>query len=159
MSGKMRFDDILGEYADKPDDKSIMLYELEAFWEFSKDFIINRIVESGTYKGLTAKRLSLLYPDCKIYSFEKRLERFVDIPEENCSDNIIYKYGLLNRKILTSETAVIIDGPKRIEAVKLAYKCRKTVPFVAIHDMLEYENVLRSKFGRVYYRGQLAICV
>jgi len=142
-----------------PHDKSIAPYELEAFCNFMKQFEINRIVESGTYKGVTAKRLSLIYPNYKIYSFEIRIKRYLAISKKNCAENIRFKLGNLKFKYLTSNTAVIIDGPKRLKAIKLAKKCRKIVPFVAIHDMNEYRNVLKTTFEKVEFCGVLAICV
>lgn len=152
------FLELLGDFANVPDDKSIMLDELEFFWYFSKSYRLDRIIESGTYKGLTAKRLSLLYPKCQIISFEKRKERFLKIPKEHHSPNIEYKHGELDRTLLTNSTAVIIDGPKRMGAFILAYKCKKIVPFVAIHDMFEYRNILCTLFETVVFKGDLAIC-
>jgi hypothetical protein len=153
------FEERLAHMLHKPDDKSVMLHELRAFWEFSKPFVLDRIVESGTYKGLTAKRLSLLYPNCKIYSFEKRRERYNAIPSAHYADNIRFKHGILRLKYITPTTAVLIDGPKRLEAISLARKCRKTAPFVAIHDMMDYYDLLKKNFDEVQMTGDLAICV
>jgi hypothetical protein len=81
------------------------------------------------------------------------------ISKKNCAENIRFKLGNLKFKYLTPNTAVIIDGPKRLKAIKLAKKCRKIVPFVAIHDMNEYRNVLKTTFEKVEFCGVLAICV
>lgn len=148
------FKKALGEYYNIPDDKSIDLKELEFFCTFTKG--INRIVESGTYRGVTAKRLSLIFP--KVYSYEKRKKRYKNIPLENRGKNIKYIYGELNKKYLTSTTALIIDGPKRLKAIKLARKMRKRVAFVAIHDMKEYKSKLKKIFKTVKFKGVLAIC-
>lgn len=152
------FEQRLGSMYHVPDDKSILLHELCAFWNFSQQFALNRIVESGTYKGLTAKRLSLLYPHCKIYSFEKRKERFLAIPKQHLADNLQYRHGQLSMKYLTSKTALLIDGPKRMAAIELAQKARKIVPFVGIHDMGDYLDILKTRFKYAKQVSKLALC-
>lgn len=152
------FEQRLGSMCHVPDDKSILLHELWAFWDFSQQFVLNRIVESGTYKGLTAKRLSLLYPHCKIYSFEKRKERFFAIPKEHRAKNLQYRHGQISMKYLTPKTALLIDGPKRMAAIELAQKARKIVPFVGIHDMGDYMDVLETRFKYVKLVSRLVLC-
>lgn len=148
------FKKALGEYYNMPGEKAILLKELEFFCTFAKG--IDRIVESGTYRGVTAKRLSLIFP--KVYSYEKRKKRYKNIPLENKGENIKYIYGELNKRYLTPTTALIIDGPKQLNAVRLAKKMRKYVAFIAIHDMLAYKKQLKKIFKTVKFKGCLAIC-
>jgi len=150
---------ILKETADLPGKKNIRLHELEYLWETAKQFEINRIIESGTYYGLTAIRLNKLYPECSVYTFEIRKERWRKIPKEHLGKNIYFKHGELINSInlVTSDSLVVIDGPKRERAINLARKCAKIVPIVGIHDMLEYEYLLKKTFVDYRMCGVLAV--
>lgn len=152
------FEKLLGDMVEVPDDKSVMLSELFFLYHFCKSYDIRRVVESGTYKGLTAKRLSLLFPDARVFSFEKRKPRWKAIPEKHRDPRISYILGTLDEKCLTKHTLLLIDGPKRNGAINLAVKMRSKVSVIAIHDMREYEHKLKKRFKNVLLCGDLAIC-
>jgi len=131
---------------------SITIPELKWFKTYSKKFKINRIIESGTYHGTSAIRLSRLFPKCKIITFEK-IKRNYKRGLANCKKhkNITCVFGELDfiNNDYDKKTAVLIDGPKRIRAIHLAFKLYKKVAFVGIHDMVEYVEEVERKFDNV----------
>lgn len=149
------FKELLGDYLDKYSKRSIYNSELYVFWRHVLKYKIDRIVESGTFMGESARRLRRIFPDAEIITFEMRKEYY-----DQCGDikGVKRKHGTLdkNLKVVTPTTAVLIDGPKRLNAVKLARKClKKGAPVVGIHDMWEYVGYLNDKFRTFYHTGYM----
>ena len=98
----------LGSLIDTHEEHSIYHSELYLFWKMCKEYKIDHIIESGTYKGFSTKRLIRLFPDIKIETYERDRGYYealrLDIPCY-CAD--IRDVHLE----LTPTTAVLIDGP------------------------------------------------
>ena len=132
--------------------KGIYHSELFLFWKLAKELNVNQIVESGTYYGFTANRLEKLFPDCDIVTYELVPKRW-EIAKKKCNKRISVINGRLDQSILTSSTAVIIDGPKWMAAIELAEQIVDKVAFVAIHDMYKYVKELKQRFKYVVHSG------
>lgn len=122
------------------------------FWKYAQEYKIDKIVESGTYLGFSAKRLRKLF-DCPITTFENDEENY-----ENAKKvaGVEYRFGELKNNLdcINENTVVLIDGPKRKIATRLARKCLAAgALFVGIHDMYEYLDYLREKFVFVKHSG------
>ena len=52
--------------------QSILPSELWFVTRFAQAFPLHRIIESGTYHGHSAVRLSLLFPECEVITWDKR---------------------------------------------------------------------------------------
>jgi len=149
-----KFRELLGEDAEKYDNHSIYNSEMYCFWKFAQDHDVKRIVESGTYHGSSIRRLRKLFPDADITTFELRKGHFDRIIKVGGVD---YRIGELkdNLKLIDKNTAVLIDGPKRKLAIRLARKClKKGALFVGMHDMYEYVSYLKTKFKTVKHSGR-----
>jgi len=133
--------------------KGIYHSELYMFWKLAKSLKVDRIVESGTYHGLTANRLEALFPECDIITFEYREDRW-KVAKERCNPRIDVRLGKLDQSVLTPTTAVIIDGPKWMAAIELAQEIVGKVTLVAIHDMYSYIKVLKDRFNLMAHSGK-----
>jgi len=138
----------LGRIFDCPGSKSVTIRELRAFCRYIDSYGIDRIVESGTFRGVTAVRLSVLYPSKEIITFEKSRRVFEAIPDVYLKENVDFRRGKLkdNLDLVTNTTAVLIDGPKKEGAIKLAKKCLKRCRLIAIHDMDQYKERFFGEF-------------
>jgi len=151
-----RYRERLGSMLYHYEPKAIYHSELCNFCE--EVFINNctRIVESGTYLGYTAIRLAKVFPEIEIITFEKDAER-QRYAQGRCSayPNITCLLGELAKhmEVITKDTAVLIDGPKGLPAIKLARKVLKKCQVVSIHDMRDYLHVLKRKFHNVWHTG------
>lgn len=134
--------------------KSIRPSELYCFWMYSKKYKINKVIESGTHYGRTAIRLSLLFPECEIITYESRKDRY-KIGSKNCKKykNIKSVFGKFKpRKHKTDKnTAVIIDGPHGGNAIGMALELLNKCAFVAIHDMHDYVETLEFVYGDMLF--------
>ena len=140
----------LGDLIEGYEASSIYHSELYSFWEMCKKHNINHIVESGTHYGFSTLRLQKLFPDIRIETYEKdrtfyeaaRKRLKVECYCEDIRDVVLD---------LTPRTAVLIDGPKKERAIKLAETMVDSVAFVAMHDMKKYLKKL--KFKEVHHTG------
>ena len=132
---------------------SIYASEMYHFWKYAQDFDVRRIVESGTYHGSSIARLRMLFPKAELITFEFRKGHFNRIKRV---DGVDYRLGELKNhlKLITPHTAVLIDGPKRKNAVRLARQClNKGALFVGIHDMYDHVGYLGGKVKRLSHSG------
>ena len=132
---------------------SIYASEMFLFWKEASKHNPKRILESGTYLGSSAKRLRLLFPDVEIITFEISKGHFKQAEKV---DGVDYRRGELknNLKLITDSTVVLIDGPKRKLATRLARQClREGALCVGMHDMYEYVDYLKKKFKSVVHSG------
>jgi len=132
---------------------SIYSSEMFHFWRAAYPNHPERIVESGTYLGSSAKRLRRLFPEAEIITFELSKGHFKRAEKV---DGVDYRHGELkdNLKLITENTVVLIDGPKRKLATRLARQClRKGAILVGMHDMYEYVDYLHKKFKTVTHSG------
>jgi len=65
-----KYKKLLGNDINKCKLHTIYHSEMYFFWRYAQDYKIEKIVESGTYLGFSAKRLRKLF-DCPIITFEK----------------------------------------------------------------------------------------
>jgi tRNA A58 N-methylase Trm61 len=133
--------------------KGIYHSELYMFWQLVRTLKVDRIVESGTYHGLTANRLEALFPECEIITFEYREDRW-NVAKKRCNPRIDVRLGKLDKSVLTPTTAVIIDGPKWMTAIELASEIIDSVALCCIHDMYSYLNELEKRFNVVCHSGK-----
>jgi len=130
---------------------TISLKELKWFHSHAKGLKINRLIESGTYVGTSAIRLSRLFK-CKVVTYEKRKRRYLKACK-NCKKHPEIKCVNGELPFKTNDydenTVVLIDGPKREKAIYLAFKLYRKVAFVGIHDMMEYKEEVDRKFDNV----------
>ena len=149
------FKKLLGDEINRYDEHSIYNSQLFALWLYSQSFSVNRIVESGTYMGSSSRRLRKIFPDVEIFSYEYDKAHFIRAEH---SKGVKYVLGELKNNLpfaLSKEnTVVVIDGPKRKLATRLARQCiKRGALFVAIHDMYEYIPYLKEKFESVIHTG------
>ena len=148
------FKKLMGDDLKTYDNHSIHHSEMYLFWKFAQKHNVRRILESGTYHGSSARRLRLLFPEAEIITFELREGHYKRIKRVKGVD---YRVGELKNhlKLIGKNTAVLIDGPKRKLAVRLASQClSKGALFVGMHDMYEYLGYLKSKFKKVVHSGK-----
>lgn len=151
-------ENLLQEYKDRVGDlpigeHSIYPSEMFLFWWVAASYNPTRIVESGTYLGSSTRRLRVLFPACEIITFDNDKKNYKNAERVSSVD---YRLGELenNLDLVTPTTVVLIDGPKRKIATRLARKClRKGALCVGIHDMYEYIRYLESKFSSVVHSG------
>ena len=144
---------LLGNTLKTRDDHSIYHSEMYLFWKFAQDYDVRKILESGTYMGSSAKRLKKLFPKCEIITYESDPGHYKRIKKVK---GIKYVFGELKNSLgkIDKHTAILIDGPKRKTATRLARQClRKGALFVGMHDMYEYIDYLRTKFKTVEHSG------
>lgn len=153
------FKQLLAEFFNHPlQYKSITLAELYCFYKAVCFHKIECIVESGTFQGVTTKRLSMLFPQCEIISYESNEDRYKNIPVINLADNIRYVYGVMNSEYLLGKTALLIDGPKGEGAISLIKMFFDKVLFAAMHDTSDRcLDSLKNISKRVSRFGSLAI--
>ena len=145
---------LLGDCVAEYNNHSIYHSELFFFWRFAKKYNVERIVESGTYHGSSIARLRKLFPDAELITFELRKGHYKRIQRV---ENVDYRLGELknNLKLIKDNTVVLIDGPKRKNAVRLAGLClRHGALFVAMHDMYDQMDYLNRKFKYVEHSGK-----
>jgi len=148
-----KYKELLGEWYAKSEPHSISAWEMFFFYRYAHDKPIKRIVESGTYKGYSAFRLSLLFPSVEVVSFDKR-KRHMKIARKRFGGPF-YRTGYLkdNLDIVDGDTAVLIDGPKSLEAVSLAKMVAGRAAFVAVHDVFDIVPELEWIFDSVIHSG------
>jgi len=132
--------------------KGIFHSELYLFWTLAKSLKVNRIVESGTFHGFTANRLARLFPECEIYTYEYKKDRY-DKALRNCNSRVKVFHGELDQSVLTSKTALLIDGPKDMRAIRLTEDVIDKVAMVGLHDMDIHIDALTERFGEVVHSG------
>jgi len=144
-------------YSNRHDSKAIFPSELCWFFNYAREYEskIDFVLESGAYQGLTAKKLSLLFPKTKVMTFEMRKNRYKRF--RDMFSGFEFVYGMLDVKLIKpGKTFVLIDGPKREGAIKLAKKCLKAgALFVGIHDMAEYLDLCKKTFKTVIHSGNM----
>ena len=146
----------IGTMLDGYEPKGIYHSELCRFCEDVVIHACDNIVESGTYLGYTAIRLAKMFPKMTIITFEIDKVRH-QAAKYRCFvyKNIECRLGELRKSmsVINDKTAVLVDGPKGLEAIKLARKALKRGCFVSLHDMRDYLNVLKTKFPQVSDTG------
>lgn len=140
----------LGDLINQYEERSIYHSELYLFWKWCKQYKIDHIIESGTYKGFSTKRLIKLFPDVKIETYERDRGYYeaLDLPIPYYNADI--REAHLE---LTPTTAVLIDGPKKERAIGFAKKIVNKVAFVAMHDMKKYLKRLKKEFKKFEHSG------
>ena len=133
--------------------KAIFHSELFFFWNIAKELGVKRIVESGTYHGVTANRLEKLFSECDIWTYEYKDKNFQKAVKK-CHPRVNVVFGSMDKSKLNKNTAVIIDGPKGEKAIELAEEIVGKVALVAIHDMDRYIPVLVERFVDVVHSGK-----
>ena len=96
------------------------------------------------------------FPDLKIITIEIDKARYKEAFKRCASyPNITCHIGQLKdfMYLMNKNCAVLIDGPKGKEAIKLARKCRKKASMVAIHDMRDFIPDLDGKFDHYVHTG------
>lgn len=147
-----KFKELLGDSINSYQKRSVYHSELYFFWKYSQGYEFDSILESGTYKGFSTNRLKYLFPFCDIITFEKEKSYYDELDKSD--KEILYVHGELDTNLITNKTIVLIDGPKRKLATRLARKCiKKGALFVGIHDMFEYIKYLKTKFKHVDHTG------
>jgi len=94
-----------------------------------------------------------LFPKAEIITFELRKGHYKRIERV---EGVDYRLGELKNhlKLIDKNTVVLIDGPKRKLATRLARQCiKKGALFVGMHDMYEYLSYLKKKFKVVKHSG------
>lgn len=153
----------LQEFKDRVDistygPKQIYYSEMFVFFEECQNHHITRIVESGTFMGHSAAVLAKLFPDVEIITYEYRRNRY-ESARKNLEEfpNVKCVHGMLGPRDYkwNREDAILIDGPKHKDAIKLAQKIvRNGDPaFIAMHDMWKYVNYLTKRFEKVCHSG------
>ncbi|MCP4651123.1 MAG: hypothetical protein GY853_13740 [PVC group bacterium] len=148
-----KYKKLLGDYIEIRDDHSIYNSEMYLFWKFAQDYDVKRVLESGTYMGSSIARLKRLFPDAEMITYESDPAHY-----KRCKKikGVKYVFGELknNLKKINKNTALLIDGPKRKLASRLARQAlKKGALFVGMHDMYEYIDYLGTKFRIVVHSG------
>jgi len=134
------------------------IYYSEMFYFYRECKGITRIIESGTYLGNSTAILAKLFPDVEIITYEKRKARYNEA-RKNLEEfaNVRCIHGKLGHKDYKwkSSDAVLIDGPKHKDAIRLAVKIHKYGPpaFIAMHDMWPWIDYLKKRFKAVGHSG------
>lgn len=143
----------LGDLINQYEERSIYHSELYLFWKWCKQYKIDHIIESGTYKGFSTLRLEKLFPECLIETFE-RDRGFWEEANKRLIAADCYCGDIRDMHLeLTPTTAVLIDGPKKERAIGFAKKIVNKVAFVAMHDMKKYLKRLKKEFKKFEHSG------
>jgi len=147
------YKELLGDYIDIRDYHSIYHSEMYLFWKYAQDYDVKRILESGTYMGSSTARLRKVFPDAEIITYESDPNHY-----KRCKKvkGVKHVFGELryHLKKINKNTIVLIDGPKRKVATRLARQVLiKGALFVGIHDMHEYIDYIKTKFKFVVHSG------
>jgi hypothetical protein len=144
------FKRLLGDSLYLFDTEAMLPSEVFFIWRAALAIGVDRIVESGTYKGKTAKRLSLALPKCQIVTFERKVKRQHKNAKRYRDTDIVFIDTSLDAAWVTSKTGVVIDGPKGQVALDLAESLVDQAAFVMVHDLRgELVESARSMFSTV----------
>jgi len=144
------FKALLGDDLYAFDSEAMNPSEVFFVWRAAVGVGVDRIVESGTYKGKTAKRLSLVLPKCQIVTFERKVKRQHKNAKRYSDTDIVFIDTSLDASWVTSRTGVVIDGPKGRAALDLAASLVEQAAFVMVHDLRgELVDLARGMFSTV----------
>ncbi len=136
--------------------KGIFFSEMLSIYSIIKEYKIEYIIESGRARGQSTEILCKIAKNIDIKVLSIEFDK--DSPDVNiCEERLKYYRDFLSLQfgdsnlIISSfrkpgiNTMVLIDGPKGLNAMKLAVKCFRfdEVKFVAIHDSHREASNLR----------------